>query len=216
MFNSSQKITTIELNKILHHEKVNVSKTYFNKYKELFVLCNSEEDLDAIFSETCISKLYTVGCKPVLPPDLKAKRSVILRRCDYQIFNKKEQDIKFEIEKQNACIRVQDIFKYDNSKNINVTFENQHMVSQVLTKGLTLFNLSHPAHNICREIFVDILTALSATNLKITIHHHALSLRSIKYADYVPLKNIHTVNAFLAFGSVSTVKKRETIIAPFL
>ena len=52
---------------------MNVSKTYFNKYNELFVLCNSEEDLDAIFSATCISKLHTVGCKPVLPPDLKAK-----------------------------------------------------------------------------------------------------------------------------------------------
>ena len=106
-------------------------------------------------------------------------------------------------------------FKYDSSKNIKVTFENQHMVSQVLTKGLVLFNLFHPAHNICREIFVDILTCfkLSATNLKITQHRHALSRRSIKYAHYVPLKNIHTVHAFPAFGSVSTVKKRETIIA---
>ena len=78
LFNSSQPVTTPELNEILHHEKVNVSKTYFNKYNELFLLCNSEEDLDALFSATCISKLYTVGCKPVLPPDLKAKRSVIL------------------------------------------------------------------------------------------------------------------------------------------
>ena len=49
LFNSSQPVTTSELNEILHHEKVNVSKTYFNKYKELFVLCNSEEDLDDIF-----------------------------------------------------------------------------------------------------------------------------------------------------------------------
>ena len=166
LFNSSQSVTTPEHNDILHHEKVNVSKTYFNKYNELFVLCNSEEDLDAVFSAMCISKLFTVGCKPVLPPDLKAKRSVILRRCDYQILNKKEQDIKFEIEKQNACIRVQDIFKYDSSKNIKVTFKNQRMVSQVLTKGLVLFNLPHPAHNICREIFVDILTCFKCYQLE--------------------------------------------------
>ena len=132
MFNSSQPVTTPELNEILHHEKVNVSKTYFNKYNELFVLCNSEEDLNAIFSETCISKLYTVGCKPVLHPDLITKRSIILCRCDYQILNKKEEDNKSEIEKQNACIRVRDIFKYENSKNIKVTFENQLMVAQVL------------------------------------------------------------------------------------
>ena len=181
LVNSSQPVTTPELNEILQ-EKVNVSKTYFNKYNEIFVLCNSEEDLDAIFSETCISKLYTVGCKPALPPDLKAKRSVILRRCDYQILNKTE-DIKSEIEKQNACIRVREIFKYDNSKNIKVTFENQLMVSQILTKGLTLFNLSHPAHNICREIFLDILTCLKCYQLE---DHQTSSCikskRSIKYA----------------------------------
>ena len=127
------------------------------------------------FSATCIAKLYTVGCKPVLPPDLKAKRSVTLRRCDYQILNKKKEDIKFEIKKQNGCIRVRDIFKYDSSKNIKVTFENQHMVSNVLTKGLILFNLSHPAHNICREIFVDILTCFKPSYLGVwyitpTIH----------------------------------------------
>ena len=74
------------------------------------------------FSAACISKLYTVECKPILPPDLKAKRSVILRRRDYQIPNMKEEDIKFEIENQSACIRVRDILKYDNSKNIKVTF----------------------------------------------------------------------------------------------
>ena len=64
--------------------------------------------------------------QPVLPPDLKAKRSVILWRCDNQILNKKE-DIRTEIEKQNVCVKVQDIFKYDCSKNIKVTFENQHL-----------------------------------------------------------------------------------------
>ena len=62
LFKSSQPVTTPELNEILYHEKVNVSKTYFNKYNELFVLCNSEEDLDALFSAKCISKPYTVGC----------------------------------------------------------------------------------------------------------------------------------------------------------
>ena len=114
-----------------------------------FLYCVTLKKISMLFySATCISKLYTVGCKPVLPPDRKAKRSVI----------KKEEDIKFENEKKNTCIRVQVIFKYDSAKNIKITFENQHMVSQVLMKRVVLFNLSHPAPNICREIFVDILT----------------------------------------------------------
>ena len=47
MFNRRMPVTSPELNEILHHEKVNVSTTYFNKYNELFVLCYSAEDLDA-------------------------------------------------------------------------------------------------------------------------------------------------------------------------
>ena len=121
---------------------------YFNKFNELFVLCNSSDALDTLFSSGCISELDAVVRKPILPPDLKVKRSLILRRCDDQILNQREEDIKSEIEKQNDCVKLQEIFKYNSSKNIKVTFESQHMASQVLTKGLLLFNLSHPARNI--------------------------------------------------------------------
>ena len=54
-----------------------------------FLCCANLKKISMLFflpraSQLC-TRLYTVGCKPVLPPDLKAKRSVILRRCDYQI-----------------------------------------------------------------------------------------------------------------------------------
>ena len=143
------------------------------------------------------------------------KRSLLLRRCDDQIFNQREEDIKSVIEKQNDCVKVQEIFKYNSSKNIKVTFNSQHMASQVLTKGLKLFNLSHPERNICKEIFVEILICLNATSSKITPHRHDKSQTIIKYAHYVSLLNTHTVNAFRAIGSVLTVKK-ATIIALLL
>ena len=97
----------------------------------------------------CIS----MGYKPILPPDLKVKRLLILLQCDDEILNQRE-GIKSEIKKQNDCIKVQDIFKYNSPKNIKATFESQHTALQVLTKGLLSFNLSHPAHNICKENFV--------------------------------------------------------------
>ena len=145
LLNNSRPVTTPALNEILHCEKVDVSKTYFNKCNELFMLCNSSDDLDTLFSSGCISELEAVGCKPILPPDLEAKRSLIMRRCDDQILNQRDVDIKSEIENQNDCVKVQEIFKYNSSKNIKVTFEGQQMASQVLTKRRILFNLSHPA-----------------------------------------------------------------------
>ena len=123
-----------------------------------------------------------MGCKPILPPDLKAKRSLILRRCDDQILNQKEEDIKSEIEKQNDCRKVQEIFKYNSSKNIRVTFESQHMSSQVLTKGLLLFYLSHPARNICKEICVKIIICFKCYQLEDYPTSSCQSQRIIKYA----------------------------------
>ena len=140
MFNNSRPVTTPALNEILHHEKVNVSKTYFNKYNELFVLCNTSDDLDTQYSSGCISELVAVGCKPILPPDLKEKRSVMLRRCDDQILNQREEDIKSEIEKQNYCVKVQDIFKYIVQKQRDsycLIFHTQHTISSI--KFLTSF-----------------------------------------------------------------------------
>ena len=64
------------------------------------------------------------------------------------ILNQKEEDIKTEIEKQYYWVEVQDIFKYNSSKNIKVTSESQDMASLVLTGGILLFSLLHPAHNI--------------------------------------------------------------------
>ena len=64
LFNSSRPVTTPALTEILHLENVNVSKTYFNKYNELFVLCNSSDDLDTLFSSGCISERRQWGANP--------------------------------------------------------------------------------------------------------------------------------------------------------
>ena len=64
---------------------------------------------------------------------------------------KEKKILKMKSRSKNYYVKVQDIFKHNSSKNIKVTFESQHMASQVLTKGLLLFNLSHPANNICKE-----------------------------------------------------------------
>ena len=49
----------------------------------------------------------------------------------------KEEDIKTEIKERNACVKVQDIFKYDGSKNIN--FSCQDGVFAIATCGLIIF-----------------------------------------------------------------------------
>ena len=64
------------------------------------------------------------------------------------------------------CISI----KYDSSKSIKVTFESQHLTSQVLTKGFLLFTLSHQAQNICKEIFVEIFNLLQMLSARRSPH----------------------------------------------
>ena len=111
---------------------------------------------------------------------------------------------------------MQEFFKYTSSKNIKVTFESQHMASQVQgTKALLLFNL-HTRHTIsARKFSSKFLFASNVTSSKITPHRHAQSQRIIKYAHYVPLLNTHTVNALPGIGCVLTARK-VTIIALLL
>ena len=82
------------------------------------MLCNSSDDLDTLYYSGCISELEAVGCKPILPPDLKVKMSVTLQWCDT---NQREEGIKNEVEKQSGCVKVQDVSK-SFPKNIQVTF----------------------------------------------------------------------------------------------
>ena len=96
LFNSSLPVTTPALTEILHREKVNVSKTYFNKYNELFVLCNSADDLDTLFSSGFNSELEAVRCKPFClltskPRDHSYCRDVMIR---YLIKEKKILKVK--------------------------------------------------------------------------------------------------------------------------
>ena len=82
------------------------------------------------------------------------------------------------------------------------------MASQVLTKGLLLFNLSHPAHNICKEIFVKILICFKCYQLK--DHPTSSCLKSKDYKIYslcASLEHTHTMNALPAIRSVLTVRK---------
>ena len=55
LYNRNRLVTTPSLNEILNHEKVTVSNTYFRKYNELFILYNSSDDQDTLFSSGCIS-----------------------------------------------------------------------------------------------------------------------------------------------------------------
>ena len=69
-----------------------------------FIALTPEEDLDKLFNNVIDKKREEHGYTPIIPPQLKVLRSVLLFRVDNYIFENNEQDIKEEIEARNEWI----------------------------------------------------------------------------------------------------------------
>ena len=165
LFNSSRSVTTPALTEILERAKMNVYKIYFNKHNKLFVLCNSSDDLDTYFLLIASQSWRQWGSNPFCLLISKQKDQSYISDVMSRYLIKEKKILKIK-SRSKMTVKVQEIFKYNSSKNIKVTFDSQHMASLVLTKGLLLFNLSHPARNICKEIFVEILICFKCYQLE--------------------------------------------------
>ena len=64
------------------------------------VWCNSDADIDKLFSVTCMGALKRLYCEPLLPPEVKT-RTVILCHVDESILDGSEKDIIVELRQQN-------------------------------------------------------------------------------------------------------------------
>ena len=65
--------------KMLCEYNIGCSKLLKVKDKVLLVFCNTSDDADRMFSKDCIAKLKTFDFDPIVPPDLQAKRSLIIK-----------------------------------------------------------------------------------------------------------------------------------------
>ena len=146
----SQKL----IKEILYNNDVMLSRTYINANK-LFALCNSARDVDNLFKKPCLEALKKVNCTPILPPDIKAKRSIILKNCDEDILLSTPQEITSEIEKLNR-VTIDDIFKFTSNKSMKITLDSQSSAERLLKEGIKMFYISHSANNIFPEIFIEL------------------------------------------------------------
>jgi len=141
--------------RVLHDNQVNVSSLRLlnNSYH---VHCNNDHDSDRLFSETCVAALLSVGCEPILPPEVRAKRTVLLRNLDDLVHEHECNDIREAIDKANDNFDVADIYKFPASKMLKITFKTQEMASHCLENGIYMFNLRVPPRNIIADQYIDV------------------------------------------------------------
>jgi len=142
--------------------------------------CSEDCDVDKLFSHDCLRALKTINCAPILPPHVRARRTVLLRRLDPSICEHSADEIKSELLRANSNYEIVDLFKFPDGKIIKVTFANQNMAQNSIERGLIMFQLSVPPRNISLDKYYAVDACYRC--YKLDCH---LSPECVKPADYV-------------------------------
>lgn len=101
-------------------------------------------DADALFCDPVLQALNQHNFDPVMPPVLKASRSIILKKCDLIVYDNSTKVIQEEVEKNNAWPKVREAFKFENSRTIKIVFTNAVMSKLCLEDSIFMFDLFIP------------------------------------------------------------------------
>jgi len=153
--NATIDVAKTDILKILSERNIRISSIKNNN--GLFhVYCDFDSDMDSFFSPECVSALERVNCLPVSPPQLLAKRTVLLHKLDPIITERNVNELRTEIERCNENVIVDEIFKFSNSTSIKLSLSTQKMASTVAERGLRLFHLVVPPRNIAMDRYISV------------------------------------------------------------
>lgn len=128
------------------------------------IITNDEADLDRLFNGTTDQYLQNNGFEPVLPPELKAKRSIMVFNVDNHIFSNEKEEIISETMDRNAFTnnQITDLVKIsnNNNKNIKITFTKTNIAKRATETGLRMFSMSISPHQIEQDKYIEIKSCM--------------------------------------------------------
>ncbi len=158
----------LKLLEILSTKQVEISG-FIPIHDGFVALTLNEHHADCIFNNETKRELETHGFSPIMPPQLKVKKSVILTRVDEIIYEKHIVDIGEELQKCNPWIgedNIVDIFKFPKSSTIKITFSQTLLAEKCIDHGLKAFNISVPSYEIKQETYIQIKCCLKCYALE--------------------------------------------------
>lgn len=153
LINSTKKIA---LRETLFKNGVKISKIIDTK-DSLLAICYEEKDVDAALTDNVKLNLTNHNLVPVIPPPLRAKKSVIVRRLDRDVTDNTVDDIAEEIEHGNQWAKVEEIYKFDKIKHmLKIRFTEISMAKKAIDQGFAAFHYFIPPNQIEPEQFIPI------------------------------------------------------------
>ena len=122
------------------------------------VLLSNDNEMDKIFNNKTNKELEANQFFPQIPAELRGNRSVMIFNVDQHIYGNKEDTIKEEIMARNLWTTgiIDQLYKFPASKTIKITFNQAALAKKTIEKGLLLFSMSIPSHQIQQEVYYNI------------------------------------------------------------
>ena len=125
------------------------------------VVTQDEAEMDKMFDGTTNKELENQDFTPLIPPEFKANRSILIFRLDDHIYNNTEDDILKELIEQNKWITgTTYVTKFTKGRGLKITFQDSATAKKAKEKGLLMFSMRIPPDNITQDKYLNVSTCL--------------------------------------------------------
>ena len=133
-----------------------------------FIWTGDDSDLDRLFNSVTDRYLENNGFTPIIPPELKAIRSVIIFNVDNHIYNREEVEMIDEIMDKNAytTTKITDLMKIPRTKMIKITFTKTDIARKATECGLRMFSMSLPPHQIVQDNYIELKSCMKCYKIE--------------------------------------------------
>ena len=118
---------------------------------------DKNDDIEKLLTKDATEALKQINLTPVLPPDVRARRTIFVRRLDQHVTQHDSNDIKTELTRLNEGLHIHDIFKISKSV-IKITCQDSLTAQRIQTNGLLAYNTRISPQQCEQEVFVPLLT----------------------------------------------------------
>ena len=137
---------------------------YEQNNKDFLVETGTAKETERLFSAEGKKILDELKLTPIVPPKIRAQRTVILKKVNEIISTYEEEEIKNEIlqsRNQSEWMKIEKVTKFGTKSTlIKIEFSDVSMADRALRDGVVMFHLLHPSVYCEREFFHEILTCM--------------------------------------------------------
>lgn len=124
----------------------------------IIALTDTDKDVDYIFQPDKLDELGNEHFIPIMPPELKSKRTVVCMRLDAIVYDNEPEEIKHEVEQGQSWAKVKEVYKFPRSNTIKITFLTSEMASKACRTGLLMFHMAITTSQMKEETYTPLIT----------------------------------------------------------